>query len=77
MATKLVSLAHLDGMPLTAHWVVESIDEQEGLTAAETGDPAREEGGTESADDLTNQNFVAEKIYEPEERAKEQSRNGH
>ena len=76
MATKLVSLAHLDGMPLTAHWVVESIDEQEGLTAAETGDPAREEGGTESADDLTSQDFVAEKIYEPEERVKEQNRNG-
>ncbi|MCB8991700.1 MAG: 2-oxoacid:acceptor oxidoreductase subunit alpha [Ardenticatenaceae bacterium] len=25
MATKLISLAHLDGMPLTAHWVVEAI----------------------------------------------------
>ncbi|HEX6386645.1 MAG TPA: 2-oxoacid:acceptor oxidoreductase subunit alpha, partial [Anaerolineae bacterium] len=37
MATKLVSLAHMDGMPLTARWVVESICEQEGLTAAETG----------------------------------------
>lgn len=26
MATKLVSLAHLDGMPLTAHWIVEAIN---------------------------------------------------
>lgn len=76
MATKLVSLAHMDGMPLTARWVVESICEQEGLTAAETGDPAREEGGTETAGDLTDQDFVAEEIYEPEERVKEQSKNG-
>ena len=29
MATKLVSLAHLDGMPLTARWVVEAIQEKE------------------------------------------------
>lgn len=28
IATKLVSLAHLDGMPLTARWVTEAIDEQ-------------------------------------------------
>lgn len=73
MATKLVSLAHLDGMPLTARWVVESIHEQEGLTAAETNDPARDEGGTETADDLTDQGFVPEEIYEPEERVEEQS----
>lgn len=26
MATKLISLAHLDGMPLTAHWVVDAIN---------------------------------------------------
>jgi 2-oxoglutarate ferredoxin oxidoreductase subunit alpha len=31
LATRLISLAHLDGMPLTAHWVVEA------LTAAEKG----------------------------------------
>lgn len=76
MATKLVSLAHLDGMPLTARWVVESIEEQEGLTAVGAEDPAREEGGTESGSDLTGQDFVAEKIYEPKERAKEQGKNG-
>ncbi|MCB9430547.1 MAG: 2-oxoacid:acceptor oxidoreductase subunit alpha [Ardenticatenaceae bacterium] len=29
MATKLVSLAHLDGMPLTARWVVEAIEAAE------------------------------------------------
>ena len=29
LATKLVSLAHLDGMPLTARWVVEAILERE------------------------------------------------
>ena len=29
MATKLVSLAHLDGLPLTARWIVESIQEEE------------------------------------------------
>lgn len=28
-ATRMVSLAHLDGMPLTARWVVESVMEQE------------------------------------------------
>ncbi len=30
IATKLVSLAHLDGMPLTARWVVDAISESEG-----------------------------------------------
>jgi 2-oxoglutarate ferredoxin oxidoreductase subunit alpha len=30
IATKLVSLAYLDGMPLTARWVVEAILEREG-----------------------------------------------
>lgn len=30
MATKLISLAHLDGMPLTARWVVEAIEAAEG-----------------------------------------------
>ena len=30
LATKLISLAHLDGMPLTARWVVEAIEEGEG-----------------------------------------------
>ncbi len=29
MATKLVSLAHLDGMPLTARWIVEAIAEEQ------------------------------------------------
>lgn len=29
IATKLVSLAHLDGLPLTARWIVESIEEKE------------------------------------------------
>lgn len=29
IATKLVSLAHLDGFPLTARWIVESIEEKE------------------------------------------------
>jgi 2-oxoglutarate ferredoxin oxidoreductase subunit alpha len=29
MATKLVSLAHLDGLPLTARWIVESIQDRE------------------------------------------------
>lgn len=29
IATKLVSLAHLDGLPLTARWIVESIAEKE------------------------------------------------
>lgn len=29
MATKLVSLAHMDGLPLTAHWVVEAIRQRE------------------------------------------------
>lgn len=29
MATKLVSLAHLDGMPLTAHWIVSAIEGKE------------------------------------------------
>jgi hypothetical protein len=31
IATKLVSLAYLDGMPLTARWVVEAIQEREGI----------------------------------------------
>jgi len=26
---KLISLAHLDGMPLTARWIVEQIEEKE------------------------------------------------
>lgn len=30
LATKLVSLAHLDGMPLTARWVVDAIEAAEG-----------------------------------------------
>ena len=30
LATRLHSLAHLDGMPLTARWVVEAVLEQEG-----------------------------------------------
>jgi 2-oxoglutarate ferredoxin oxidoreductase subunit alpha len=29
IATKLVSLAHLDGMPLTARWIIENLQEQE------------------------------------------------
>jgi 2-oxoglutarate ferredoxin oxidoreductase subunit alpha len=29
LATKLTSLAHLDGMPLTARWIVEAIEEKE------------------------------------------------
>lgn len=29
IATKLISLAHLDGMPLTAHWIVEALQEKE------------------------------------------------
>lgn len=29
LATKLVSVAHLDGMPLTARWIVEAIEEKE------------------------------------------------
>lgn len=29
VATKLISLAHLDGMPLTAHWVVEALTNAE------------------------------------------------
>ena len=29
LATRLVSLAHLDGMPLTARWVVEAIHAHE------------------------------------------------
>ncbi len=28
---RLHSLAHLDGMPLTARWVVEAVEEQEAL----------------------------------------------
>jgi 2-oxoglutarate ferredoxin oxidoreductase subunit alpha len=31
IATKLISLAYLDGMPLTARWVVEAILEREGI----------------------------------------------
>ncbi|MCA9949290.1 MAG: 2-oxoacid:acceptor oxidoreductase subunit alpha [Anaerolineales bacterium] len=31
MAAKLVSLAHLDGMPLTARWIVEAIEAEEQL----------------------------------------------
>ncbi len=30
IATRLISLAHLDGMPLTARWVVEALEAQEG-----------------------------------------------
>ena len=29
MATKLISLSHMDGMPLTARWVQEAIAEKE------------------------------------------------
>jgi 2-oxoglutarate ferredoxin oxidoreductase subunit alpha len=29
LATKMISLAHLDGMPLTAHWVVEALETKE------------------------------------------------
>lgn len=29
LATRLVSLAHLDGMPLTARWITEALDERE------------------------------------------------
>jgi 2-oxoglutarate ferredoxin oxidoreductase subunit alpha len=29
LATKLVSVAYLDGMPLTARWIVEAIEEKE------------------------------------------------
>ncbi len=29
IATKVISLAHLDGMPLTARWIVESLQEKE------------------------------------------------
>ena len=30
-AARLVSLAHMDGLPLTARWVVEAIEAQEAL----------------------------------------------
>jgi 2-oxoglutarate ferredoxin oxidoreductase subunit alpha len=36
MATKLLSLAHLDGMPLTARWVVDAIGDG-AITAGEEG----------------------------------------
>jgi 2-oxoglutarate ferredoxin oxidoreductase subunit alpha len=29
LATKLISVAYLDGMPLTARWIVEAIEEKE------------------------------------------------
>ncbi len=30
LASRVISLAHLDGMPLTAHWITEAVLEQEG-----------------------------------------------
>ncbi len=34
LATRLISLAHLDGMPLTARWVVEAIEAREQAAVA-------------------------------------------
>jgi 2-oxoglutarate ferredoxin oxidoreductase subunit alpha len=32
LAERLIPLAHLDGMPLTARWVAESLQEKERMT---------------------------------------------
>ena len=51
LATRLVPLAHLDGMPLTARWVVDALLAQEQMRPrriAPGGSPqARKEGATE------------------------------
>jgi 2-oxoglutarate ferredoxin oxidoreductase subunit alpha len=49
LATRFVSLAHLDGMPLTARWVVEALMavENERPRRAATSRQAKEQGATE------------------------------
>jgi 2-oxoglutarate ferredoxin oxidoreductase subunit alpha len=51
LATRLVPLAHLDGMPLTARWVVEAVTAKEELRPRVTvpggSRQARKEGATE------------------------------
>ena len=50
LATRLVSLAHLDGMPLTARWVVEAVTAREAerpRSAPALSPQARKEGATE------------------------------